>query len=259
NCKVNRMLAKDSPLVEGYLRVVGEKKPKTKSLAKKKSRKPTRLVGPHKQGGKTVPRKKAVASTGEVLKVRADFPIKVFAHYKGQTFRATMKSENEVRYNKVVYTSLTLAAQAITGGQVNGWRFWKFKHSDGTIFHIDVIRDRADVQKRAKSSGKAGKKEKAAPKPGVLPPYSQDVSHPHEGLPKRRVAHFINEKKYERYGHVVSYLFLDGDVMRITYNKVDKSTNVKEIGAFDSWKDAIPAIAEDAASAKFVRVRLVTA
>jgi len=259
NCKVTRILAKASPLVGGYLKVVegSTKKPKSKTPTKKKSRKPTKLVGPHIQGGKTVPRRKAVASTGEVLKVRADYPINLFAHYKGQTYRATMKSENEVRYNKVVYTSLTLAAQAITGSQVNGWKFWKFEHSDGTIFHIDVVRDRSEVQKRAKGSGEA-KRGKAATKPGTLPPYSRDVEHPKEGLPKRGVAHFINEKKYERFGHVVTYLYLDGEVMRVTYNKVGKSTSVENIGAFDSWKEAIPTIVENAESGKLVRVRLVT-
>ena len=57
----------------------------------------------------------SLLSAGDVLLVR----------YKGTDYRATVKSNGYLSLRGRDYPSPTAAAVAITGGNVNGWRFWK--------------------------------------------------------------------------------------------------------------------------------------
>jgi hypothetical protein len=57
----------------------------------------------------------SLLSVGDVLTVR----------YKGTEYRATVKSNGYLSLHGRDYPSPTAAAVAVTGGNVNGWRFWK--------------------------------------------------------------------------------------------------------------------------------------
>lgn len=56
---------------------------------------------------------------------------RLMADFKGKRYEAVVVEAPEfpekrgVKYNKIMYRSMTAAARAATGNSVNGWRFWK--------------------------------------------------------------------------------------------------------------------------------------
>ncbi|MGY1632227.1 DUF2924 domain-containing protein [Geodermatophilus sp. SYSU D01186] len=77
----------------------------------------------------------SLLSAGDVLVVR----------YKGTDYRATVKSNGYLSLGGRDYPSPTAAAVAITGGNVNGWRFWKVTSGET----LGSLRDRLPSPERA--------------------------------------------------------------------------------------------------------------
>ena len=53
------------------------------------------------------------------------------ATYKGLEYRATI-TESGIDYNGAIYKSVSGAAHAVSGTQVNGWRFWECRRPGQT-------------------------------------------------------------------------------------------------------------------------------
>lgn len=193
----------------------------------------------------------------ESKQVKATFPLKIFADYgaKGEAkkrYRATMKGMDLFLYSKSKYPSPTAAAIAVTGGKrVNGWEFWKFEQ-DGETISISALRDPSEVSKRGATST------------NKLPPYSDlTVPLPREDLPARNTrvscAAYFQEPKRVKAGQVNVYIWIPGDeLVHVRYTKtgVVSKGSVKKLGEYETWKEAVPVIAKDAAERGLVRVRI---
>jgi Restriction Enzyme Adenine Methylase Associated len=82
------------------------------------------------------------------------FPLKIVAHYQGQTVEATIEAPGVVHFDRAVFKSLSTAANearksvGYTGaGRVatNGWTFWRFVDDDGAEKTLDVLRLTVDI------------------------------------------------------------------------------------------------------------------
>lgn len=62
--------------------------------------------------------------------------------YKGEEYRATVRSDGTIRFKKKVYTSPSLAATAVTGRPMNGWWWWKYERAPGDWVRLRELRDR---------------------------------------------------------------------------------------------------------------------
>jgi acyl-CoA reductase-like NAD-dependent aldehyde dehydrogenase len=52
--------------------------------------------------------------------------VSVFRRYKGNRYEGVLLPNGELRWNGVTYGAPSPAAMAITGTQINGWKWWKF-------------------------------------------------------------------------------------------------------------------------------------
>ena len=72
--------------------------------------------------------------------------LEIFARYKGTTHDAKLARSRInggrgacVRFREQ-WMTVSAAARAITGTNVNGWRFWRYRRSDGSTAIIDQLR-----------------------------------------------------------------------------------------------------------------------
>lgn len=80
------------------------------------------------------------------------FPLKIQANYRGTTIEARINAAGDVEYNGKTYKSPSAAANDARvdhgfGGAVrvrtNGWTWWHFTDTDGSLTKLDVLRHEA--------------------------------------------------------------------------------------------------------------------
>jgi hypothetical protein len=59
---------------------------------------------------------------------------------RGKTFRATVRDDGTIRFQRTVYHSPTGAAVAATNYSVDGWLFWKYQRAPGDWVALDTLR-----------------------------------------------------------------------------------------------------------------------
>ncbi len=80
-------------------------------------------------------------------------PLDIETTYKGQKLTARIEADGRVAWNGVTYDSLSIAGgmarKSIVGAPpgreyppTNGWTFWRFRDSDGSLAFVDVLRQR---------------------------------------------------------------------------------------------------------------------
>lgn len=62
------------------------------------------------------------------------------ADYKGKRYTARARKNGEVVMNGRVYGSLSAAACAVTGGNSNGWQFWRYRSKGGEWLRMSALR-----------------------------------------------------------------------------------------------------------------------
>jgi len=62
--------------------------------------------------------------------------------YKGQTYKALIRSDGTIRFRGKVYRSPSAAAASITHRAMNGWSWWKYERAPGEWVRIDEMRRR---------------------------------------------------------------------------------------------------------------------
>lgn len=62
------------------------------------------------------------------------------ADYKGKRYTARARKNGEVVMNGRIYSSLSAAACAVTGGNSNGWQFWRYRTVDGEWLRMSELR-----------------------------------------------------------------------------------------------------------------------
>ena len=68
-------------------------------------------------------------------------PIKLRAKFKGQTLRARVRRNGEIRFRGKLYTSPSKAASAACGrATCNGWWFWKYERAPGDWVRLRTLR-----------------------------------------------------------------------------------------------------------------------
>lgn len=67
--------------------------------------------------------------------------IQIRAEYKGDLYKAIVRSSGLVCFKGKIYSSCSLAAMAITQTTtINGWKFWKYMNSEGQWVYLDHLR-----------------------------------------------------------------------------------------------------------------------
>jgi len=95
---------------------------------------------------KKTPKKKA--KTRVILK-RVDRPLKgilgggkrLYANYKGKTYKAYVYNNGKIKYDGRFYESPSAVGSVIRDGKsTNGWRFWKYKNKSGELVPLSELR-----------------------------------------------------------------------------------------------------------------------
>lgn len=83
----------------------------------------------------------AASSQGTlVLAGRLEKRIALRAEHKGKSHRATLRKDGHIALMGDLYPSPTAAARAITGTNVNGWNFWRYRPSGKDWLPLGQIR-----------------------------------------------------------------------------------------------------------------------
>jgi RAMA domain-containing protein len=69
-----------------------------------------------------------------------DRRMRLIATYKGQEYRASLLKTGRIRYDGKLYDSPSLAAKAIVGRPVSGWRFWRYRKGRANWVRLEEIR-----------------------------------------------------------------------------------------------------------------------
>jgi hypothetical protein len=65
----------------------------------------------------------------------------LYAHYKGQKYKAYAFRSGTIKYNGRLYESPSAAGSAARGGKsTNGWNFWKYKDKNNQLVKIKKLR-----------------------------------------------------------------------------------------------------------------------
>lgn len=149
--------------------------------------------------------------------------------------------------DKTTYSSLSMAATAVTKTSQNGWKFWKFEDNGKTYF-ADALRNGGN----AETVKRVSKKKDAAP--------VMTVTRPAEDLPLRNTRsvcadYYVDEKKYARWGHITVFLFAEKTLLKLEFKSGGKFDDPEVLGEFDNWPECRPVI--DAAAKKLIKVKAV--
>jgi hypothetical protein len=68
-------------------------------------------------------------------------PLKLRAVLRGRVFKARVRSDGSIRFNKRSYNSPSAAGSAAIGRACDGWYFWKFERAPGDWVKLNVLRN----------------------------------------------------------------------------------------------------------------------
>ena len=60
--------------------------------------------------------------------------------YRGEKYRASLRKDGRIQYGGEIYSSPTMAARAVVGRAVSGWKFWKFRKGRGNWVELQELR-----------------------------------------------------------------------------------------------------------------------
>jgi hypothetical protein len=69
-----------------------------------------------------------------------DRRITLVGTYRGEKYRASLRKDGKIQYGGEIYSSPTMAAKAIVGRAVNGWKFWKYRKPRGEWVQLEEMR-----------------------------------------------------------------------------------------------------------------------
>ena len=64
----------------------------------------------------------------------------IYASYKGQDYKAWVRTNGGIRFNGRTYDSPSGAGKAIRKKETDGWRFWKYKDKEGNLVRLKNLR-----------------------------------------------------------------------------------------------------------------------
>ena len=100
------------------------------------------IIGYRSKGRKETPRKKAEDGKKAILRLYVSKfrtkKLRCYAHDK--IYRAHIRNDGTIFFRGKIYTSPSLAAQAITKRPMNGWVSWKYERAPGDWVFIDNLR-----------------------------------------------------------------------------------------------------------------------
>jgi hypothetical protein len=94
-------------------------------------------------GGHVARRRRAKAATAKGslgLAGQIERSMALIAHYKGRTYRASLRKSGYISYRGKRFESPSAAASKILGRAANGWRFWHYRISPGKWVPLANIR-----------------------------------------------------------------------------------------------------------------------
>lgn len=70
--------------------------------------------------------------------VRSSFRIRAF--YKGKTYKAKVRKDGSIRFQKETYTSPSSAASSVLKRASDGWYFWRYERGPGDWVRLNELR-----------------------------------------------------------------------------------------------------------------------
>jgi hypothetical protein len=92
---------------------------------------------------KSVPRAKRTSYNGKtpvMAKYLNGTGIRLRRKYKGQKYKARIREDGKVLFNRVIYSSPTMVGQALCNHAVNGREFWEYEREPGDWVKLEKLR-----------------------------------------------------------------------------------------------------------------------
>jgi hypothetical protein len=70
--------------------------------------------------------------------------------FKGQPYQAQVIEDGKIKFGERIFNSPSMAAIFVTGGQKDGWLFWKYKNEKEDWVLLDELRKKRQEQRPAK-------------------------------------------------------------------------------------------------------------
>jgi hypothetical protein len=77
-----------------------------------------------------------------VLSIYRNRPRRLKAYFKGKLFRALVRKDGSIRFQRNTFNSPTLAAIAAVGHNINGWWFWRYERGPNNWVRLLDLRKR---------------------------------------------------------------------------------------------------------------------
>ena len=85
-------------------------------------------------------RKRSRVSLRDLIEAELITPGQVLLFKESRDTQARITMYGTVVFRGTEYNTLSEAARAVTGNQVNGWRWWSVKSPDGTLTRLGDLR-----------------------------------------------------------------------------------------------------------------------
>lgn len=76
----------------------------------------------------------------ELAECNAKKPFKIYLTYKDKKYKATVRKDGTILYNRGIYKSPSAASAAIKQRASNGWVSWKYERAPGDWVLLDTLR-----------------------------------------------------------------------------------------------------------------------
>ena len=135
--------------VRGKLSKADDLLPKLIDLVKRHQEEERKRLLGGRRGGTRQTRKLNAAAKAWKTRMAKHKPLKglfskrtrIYAPYKGETFRATVFTSGTIRFDGELYDSPSAAGKAVRKGKAtNGWTFWKMRNGAGQLVPLATLR-----------------------------------------------------------------------------------------------------------------------
>lgn len=113
-----------------------------KKISKAQQKELASLLGVKKEKKTEKKEIKKVKGRKPILAPYSNKRFRIRFKYKGKMYKATVRKDGTIFYNKELYNSPSLAAKAVVNRSANGWRAWQYERAPGDWVSLDVLRKR---------------------------------------------------------------------------------------------------------------------
>jgi hypothetical protein len=98
------------------------------------------LLGSPIKAAKAKPKEALKRKQAVMVAVLKGRGLKLRRKYKGKMYKARLRRDGKVLFNKIIYPSSSAAGKALCGHAVNGWQFWECERAPGDWVKLAKLR-----------------------------------------------------------------------------------------------------------------------